>query len=121
MAYSYIWPPGLPQTPLSNYSETTGVIIMRTQPDLGPAKQRRRAKRPDGLNLQFNMSTAQVEILRAFIQDTLRGATRFGFTHPRTLEIVEVRVVPESDGVMYSTSYLLPNYWQVSLKLEVLP
>ena len=121
MAYTYIWPTSLPQRPLDSYSETTGVMIIRTQPDLGPAKQRRRAQRPDTLNVQFNMSTAQCEILRAFIQDTLRGTTRFGFTHPRTLEVVEVRVVPQGGGEMYTTSYLLPDYWQVSLQLEVLP
>ena len=67
------------------------------------------------------MSTAQVEILRAFVQDTLRGTMRFGFTHPRTLDVVEVRVVPQGDGQLYSISYLLPEYWQVSLQLEVLP
>ena len=121
MAYTYIWPTSLPQRPLSNYSETTGVMVIRTQPDLGPAKQRRRAKRPDTLNVQFDMSTAQVETLRSFIQDTLRGTTRFGFTHPRTQQVVEVRVVPQGAGEMYTTSYLLPDYWQVSLKLEVLP
>jgi hypothetical protein len=121
MAYSYLWPVSLPQKPLTNYSETTGVKIIRTQPDLGPAKQRRRSKRPDVLNLQFNMSTDQVEILRVFVQDTLRGTARFGFTHPRTLSIVEVRIVPQGDGEMYATTYLVPNYWQISLQLEVLP
>ena len=121
MAYSYIWPSSLPQRPLNNYSETTGVMVIRTQPDLGPAKQRRRAQRPDTMSVKFDMSTTQVETLRAFIQDTLRGTARFGFTHPRTLQIVEVRVVPQSGGEMYTTSYLLPNYWQVSLQLEILP
>jgi len=121
MAYSVIWPPALPQMPLSNYSETSGVMVIRTQPDLGPAKQRRRSQRPDRLNVMFDMSTAQVEILRVFIQDTLRGVTRFGFTHPRTLAVVEVRMIPQGDGAMYSTNYLLPDYWQVSLQLEVLP
>lgn len=121
MAYTYVWPTSLPQRPLSTYSETTGVQIIRTQTDLGPAKQRRRAQRPDTLSVKFDMSTTQVEILREFVQDTIQGVTRFGFTHPRTLEVVEVRIVPQKDGAMYSTSYLLPEYWQVSLELEVLP
>lgn len=121
MAFSVIWPPSLPQRPLSNYSEKSGVMVIRTQPELGPAKQRRRAQRPDTLSLQFDMSTAQCEILRSFIQDTLRGTMRFGFTHPRTLEVVEVRIVPQGDGVMYNTAYLLPDYWQISLEMEVLP
>lgn len=96
-------------------------MVIRTQPDLGPAKQRRRAQRPDTMSVKFDMSTTQVETLRAFIQDTLRGTARFGFTHPRTLQVVEVRVVPQGGGEMYTTSYLLPNYWQVSLQLEILP
>lgn len=121
MAYTYVWPTSLPQRPLSDYSETTGVMIMRTQPDLGPSKQRRRAQRLDTLKVQFNMSTTQIEILREFVQDTIKGTIRFGFAHPRTLEVVEVRIVPQSGGSMYSTSYLLPDYWQVSLELEVLP
>jgi transcriptional regulator of nitric oxide reductase len=67
------------------------------------------------------MSSAQVETLREFAMDTLRGTVRFDFTHPRTLETVEVRIVPQQDGALFSLSYLLPEYWQVSLQLEVLP
>jgi hypothetical protein len=120
MAYQYVWPPSLPQMPLNNYSENTGVIVIRTSPDAGPAKMRRRGKRPDQMSVQYNMSSAQVETLRAFIQDTLRGTIRFGYTHPRTGAVVEVRVIPQGDGQMFTTSYLLPDYWQVSLQLEVL-
>jgi len=119
--YNFIWPTSLPQMPLDSYSETTGVSVIRTQPDSGPAKMRRRARRPDTLSVQYNMSTSQVETLRAFVQDTLRGTTRFGYTHPRTGSIVEVRIIPQGDGQMYTTSYILPDYWRVSLELEVLP
>jgi hypothetical protein len=118
---SYVWPPSLPQTPLASYSETSGAIILRTQPDAGPAKMRRRGKRPDTLSVQFDMSTAQVETLRSFLMDTLMGTVRFDFTHPRTLQVVEVRVVPQQDGQLFNLSYLLPEYWQVSLQMEVLP
>jgi len=117
----YTWPPSLPQRPLTSYSETSGAIILRTQPDAGPAKMRRRGKRPDTLDVQFNMSSTQVETLKGFVIDTLRGTVRFNFTHPRTLENVEVRVVPQGDGALFSLSYLLPEYWQVALQLEVLP
>jgi hypothetical protein len=118
---SYVWPPSLPQRPLASYSETSGAIILRTQPDAGPAKMRRRGKRPDTLSVQFDMSSTQVETLREFAMDTLRGTVRFDFTHPRTLETVEVRIVPQQDGALFNLSYLLPEYWQVSLQLEVLP
>lgn len=121
MAYAYVWPLSLPQKPLDSYSETTGVLVIRTQPDMGPAKQRRRGQMPDTLSVQFNMSTAQVETLREFVQDSIRGTIRFGFPHPRTSEIVEVRIVPQNNGQMYATTYIVPDYWQVSLQLEVLP
>jgi hypothetical protein len=107
--------------PLDNYSETTGVLLIRTQPDSGPAKMRRRGVRPDTLSVQYNMSTAQVETLRDFVQNSLQGITRFGYTHPRTGQVVEVRIIPQGDGQLFTTAYILPDYWQVSLQLEVLP
>lgn len=118
---SYVWPSSLPQTPLASYSEISGAIILRTQPDAGPAKMRRRGQRPDTLSVQFDMSSAQVETLRTFAMETLRGTARFDFTHPRTLQTVEVRIVPQDNGALFTLSYLLPDYWQVSLQLEVLP
>lgn len=121
MAYTYIWPPSLPAMPLNNYSEDTGVLIVKTQPDVGPAKMRRRGARPDTMTVQYNMSTTQVDVLRTFVLDTLRGTTRFGYVHPRTKQTVEVRIVPQGDGQLFTVSYILPEYWNVSLKLEVLP
>lgn len=121
MAYTYVWPTSLPSMPLNNYSETGGVLVIRTQPDLGPAKQRRRGQRSDTLSVQYNMSTTQVATLKSFIQDTLQGTMRFGYTHPRTGQVVEARVVPQQDGNMFTVSYILPDYWQVSLQLEILP
>jgi hypothetical protein len=121
MAYAYIWPVTLPQKPNVNYSETSGTLIIRTSTDAGPAKMRRRGARTNTLQVSFEMSTAQVEILREFTEDTLKGVTRFGFTHPRTNEIVEVRIVPQQDGELYSINYILPEYWRVNMQLEVLP
>lgn len=118
---AYVWPGSLPQRPLSSYSETSGAIVLRTQTDSGPAKMRRRGKRPDTLNVQFDMSTAQCETLRVFTQNTLMATARFDFTHPRTLAVVEVRIVPQGDGQLFTLAYLLPEYWQVSLQFEVLP
>lgn len=121
MAYSYIWPVTLPQKPNNNYSETSGVLLLRTTMDAGPAKLRRRGQRPATLQVTFEMSTAQVETLRAFTQDTLKGTARFGFTHPRTNEIVEVRIVPQQDGALFNIGYILPEFWTISMQMEVLP
>jgi hypothetical protein len=89
--------------------------------DAGPAKQRRRGSKPQGLQLSFIMTTAQTQTLQEFIEDTIRGTARFGFTHPRLGTTVEVRIVPQGDGELYTFTYLAPEYWTVSLKLEILP
>lgn len=96
-------------------------MIIRTQPDLGLAKQRRRAQRPDVLSMAFDMSTAQCETLRVFVQDTLKGTMRFGFTHPRKLTTVEARIVPQGDGQLYGINYVMPNLWQITIQMEILP
>ncbi len=121
MAVSYIWPAGLPQLVTPQFSESSGALILRTPMDAGPAKMRRRGARPDVLNCAFRMSTAQLTTLATFVNTTLRGTARFGFPHPRTQTQVEVRIVPQQDGALYSDSYLAPNLWSVTLALEVLP
>jgi hypothetical protein len=89
--------------------------------DSGPAKQRRRGQRPENLQVTFHLSTEQVNTLDIFLKDTLKGTARFGFPHPRLESVVEVRVIPQSDGVLYSTAYIMPELWSVSFQLEVLP
>ena len=121
MAYSYVWPATLPQVVQKGYTETGGVLVLRTSMDAGPAKQRRRGARTQTLQVSFLMTTDQVTALKTFVEDTLRGTSRFGFTHPRTNEVVEVRIVPQQDGAMYSVQYVAPNYYTVPITLEILP
>lgn len=121
MAYSYIWPLGLPQVPQKGFTEDIGALISRTSMDSGPAKMRYKGKKPAMLNLTFIMDLTQINLLEVFITDTLRGTARFGFKHPRTYNIVEVRVVPEGEGKMYTLSYIAPDYYSISIKFEVLP
>lgn len=117
---TYTWPSTLPQVPQKGYTESIGANILRTPMDAGPAKMRYRGKRPDTLNVQFLMTTAQVTNLQSFVQDTLINIRRFNFTHPRTGSTVEVRIIPQSES-MFSTSYVAPGYYQIGLQLEVLP
>lgn len=121
MAYSYIWPPSLPQSPQKGYSESSGVLLLRTPMDAGPAKQRYRGKKPSTMQVSFIMTDSQVETLESFATLTLKGTARFGFTHPRTQEIVEVRILTQQDGVLYTATYLAPGYWSISMQLEILP
>ena len=121
MAYAYIWPPSLPQVPQKGFTETGGALIMRTQMDAGVAKQRRRGLSPAQLNVSFILTTAQVDTLEDFVNNTIKGVARFGFTHPRTKAIEEVRIIPQGEGTLYNLAYLAPGYWTLTLQLEVLP
>ena len=118
---TYTWPLALPQVPQKSFNEELGLNIIRTPVDMGPAKMRRRSLRPDVLNVSFLMTTDQVEILDQFINNTLMGTIRFNFMHPRKNVEVEVRVVPKDGGTLYSLQYAAPEYYTVTLQLEVLP
>lgn len=121
MSYNFIWPITLPQLPNTDFTEMGGVNILRTPVDAGPAKQRKRSNKPQVLQMSFTMSPEQVVIFENFIKDDLKGVTRFAYTHPRLNSIVEVRIIPQSGGDLYSISYLTPVRYNVSLQMEVLP
>ena len=115
------WPPTLPQVPQKGFTETGGVLVVRTAQDAGPAKMRYRGQKAQVLNLSFLMTTAQVTALETFVKDTIRGTVRFNFTHPRLGVSKEVRIVPEGEGDYYNVSYTAPDYYTVTIKFEVLP
>lgn len=121
MAYSYVWPTTLPQNPQKGFSEGLGVSVIRTNMDLGPAKMRKRGVGVNTLNITFLFTTEQVNILNNFITNTIKGTARFGFTHPRTQTVTEVRIVPQQSNQFFTSTYAAPGYWNVSLQLEVMP
>lgn len=121
MAYTYVWPVTLPQAPQKGFKETGGALIVRTPTDKGPAKLRRRGQLAKKLTVSFIMTTAQVTILENFVNLDIKGTARFGFMHPRTSQIVEVRMVPSQEGELYNLTYLAPGYWTVDTTFEVLP
>jgi hypothetical protein len=82
---------------------------------------RKRGNRPQTLNVQFLMTTAQVSLLETFVKTTIQGTVRFGFPHPRLGVVSEVRIVPQGEGEYYTLSYVAPGYYSVNLALEVLP
>jgi hypothetical protein len=67
------------------------------------------------------MRTSQVEALRVFVEDTIKGTARFGFPHPRTGAIVEARLVATDNGEMYTVSYITNDVWSTSMQMEILP
>lgn len=114
------WPGDLPQSPQKGYSEDIGMNIIRSPMDAGPAKQRRRGLSPNNLEVSYILTTSQLETLQSFILSELNGVKRFNYTHPRTQQTVEVRVVPQGSG-LFKLQYLAPEYWSVQMTLEVLP
>jgi hypothetical protein len=124
------WPTTLPQVPQKGFTESVGINVIRSATDAGPAKQRRRAARPNELNVNFLMTTAQTQKLEDFIKNLptdattpgIAGTNRFTFPHPRKLgTTVEVRIVPGSGGEFFNLQYMAPGYWSTSLKFEVMP
>jgi hypothetical protein len=121
MAAAYTWPTNIPQVPQKGFTETGGINILRTQTDTGPAKMRRRAASAANLSCQFLMTTAQVASFETFVHGTIKGVLRFNFTHPRKLTEVEVRIVPQGSGDLYTIDYQAPGYWMVKVTMEILP
>lgn len=115
------WPATLPQVPQKGFTESGGVLIVRTPTDMGPAKMRRRGSKPQILNLSFLMTTSQVSTLETFVGSTIKGVGRFTFTHPRTGVIKEMRMIPQGEGDLYNLSYIAPGYYTVTSQFEVLP
>lgn len=115
------WPSELPQVPQKGFQETVGINIVRSATDAGPAKQRRRASRPNELSVSFLLTTAQTQTLEAFIKNDLNGVSRFTFPHPRLNTPVNVRIVPGGSGEFFTLQYVAPGYWDTSLKFELLP
>ncbi len=118
--YQYSWPVTLPQNPLDSYSESGGVNMLRTPTDSGTAKQRYRGLKPKILNVAFLLTDAQVAIFETFVNTTIKGVARYGWTPPRYSTVQEVRIV-SSDGNLYNLTYAAPDRWTVTFQLEILP
>jgi hypothetical protein len=119
---AYTWPPSLPTSAdSSGFAESYGVLILSTPMDAGPAKRRRRGVKPRMLSVNFVMTNTQIATLETFINDTIKGTARFDFPHPRTQVTMEVRIVPNGDGELFSVSYFSHDLYTVSMNLEQMP
>lgn len=120
MAASFQWPVSLPQIVQQNFSESVNIGVLRTPVDSGAAKLRKKYTLPQALNVSFLMTTTQVDELDDFVKNVIRGEARFEFPHPRTGQVVEVRMVANNEEY-YTISYVSQDYWNVSLVLEIMP
>jgi hypothetical protein len=122
---SIVWPPTLPIGPLADgYEDGAPNLQERTSVDQGPARVR--AKGGLGawpMSATFRLTRAQCDTFETFAWDTLeKGTLLFEFTHPRTLETVDIGLVPLSADKLYSLKPLGSGiWWQLTLSLEVFP
>ena len=121
MAALYTWPTTLPEYPEKGFSESGGVIVLRTPMDSGPSKQRYIGRAPQQINVTYFMSEEQVSVFESFVKDTLKGVSRYNLTHPRLKTQAEGRIVSQSNGQLYTLQYTAPGYYNVSFQLEILP
>lgn len=117
----YSWPATLPQNVRRDFQLSRAVNVLSTPMDTGPAKRRRRSAGIEQMKVGFYMTTDQIATLEAFINSSLKGTARFDFAHPVTGVTVEVRIVPQQDGQMYTVGYYTPTLWTVDMALEVVP
>lgn len=128
----FIWPPSLPQSPITNgYKENMPSNLIRSDADYGPAKVRRRGgAKPVTVTASYILSTKEVEILDAFVYDSIGGGAicfdwprpRFSKTKDSGGRYVRARIVPSSDGLYIKSNVgNTVDHWQIDLKLEIFP
>ncbi|MGE4193071.1 MAG: hypothetical protein AB7E51_06760 [Pseudodesulfovibrio sp.] len=118
------WPAGLPDSPMVNaYDETWPDMTHRDSPDNGIDMVRGNVTNAAWpLTVPLFMTKDQLALLQTFIYSTLdKGRLRFNWTHPRTGEIVDLRLVPSGDGMVKPKPEGSGLYWTATLQMEVLP
>jgi hypothetical protein len=112
------WPNNLPSPLIEGYRETIPDNTLRSSVDQGIAKLRRRSTAaPRMLSVHYLFSSAQLEVLEGFYQDTLlSGVLRFDYQHPRSgaAVVCRFRQPPSIEAVS-------PAYSRVAIELEILP
>lgn len=91
-----IWPVGLPQDVLTDgYGESMADLVLRSQMDAGPAKQRRRfTAGVKTHSIAVAVTRAQVATFETFYYTTLGGgALPWDWTHPRLQTTVTFRFI----------------------------
>jgi hypothetical protein len=117
------WPGTLPALPLlDGFREQVPNAILRTTMDAGPPKQRRRyTAAVRTLNVELELTKAQVAVLDDFILNALNGGVdSFTWTHPRTGGAATYRIAGKTPEYSIWTGGS-DNNWVTTLLLEILP
>src|SRR5262245_40021851 len=114
------WPGTLPAKPLYNgYTETPPNVVLRTQMDAGPPKQRKRyAAGIRTIAMVLELTKAQVAVLDDFYVNQINGGVDpFTWVHPRTDAAVTFRFngTPQVYEAWASDGYV------ARFTLEILP
>ena len=115
-----VWPLSLPQKPLSEgFSEQLPNLVIRSPMDVGQAKVRRRATAgPSRMQMAFQMTAAQVAILRTFVDNDIQGrALPFTWSHPITDVPGQFRIIDAPTFTAIANGLA----WQVAVIMEQLP
>lgn len=121
---SIVWPAGLPQRPLlASLRESFPAIAIRSQPDSGPPKARRRftaGVRP--WHVELSLSRDQVALLDEFHQSTTAGGSLpFEWVHFRTLAPAMMMFAGEPSADPRRTIGDGGEPWHVSFDVLMLP
>ena len=119
------WPATLPDDwILDGASGAFGDNTLRSQPDVGPPKLRRRSTAmPDRFSGSLLMTTTQIGYLDTFYKTTLGGGSLpFDWLHPVTGASASFNFVgPPQYQPIDGYAAGGEQYWRVHLNLEVLP
>ncbi len=113
------WPNALSDKPLvSGMSEVLEDTIIRTEMDQGPDKIRQRSTAGvRNLGIGFILDKEQITTLNEFYLFDLKGGSlSFLYSHPRDNSAINCRFLKPPE---YSS--INGNYYNVKIKLEVLP
>ena len=111
------WPATLPTKPLiGGYTENGPDLVLETEMDAGPPKQRRRfSAGVRSLDVSYKLTTAQVAFLETFYYTTIACVGEFDWTNPRTLATDSVKMTRPT----YQA--LSDSLWQVTFKILIYP
>lgn len=117
----YSWPAKLPSWPQIGFQEEIKMNILRTPMDKGISKIRTNGVLHTILKLNYFLEDYQVLELENFIYNEIKGTLRFNWTHPRTLQTVEVRIIPISEKAYIDIAYKVDKFFITTITLQVMP